>query len=398
MFDTLYIGTSGLLGNAKGLKVVSNNLSNVNTLGFKGSQLQFSALFEQGGGVTDGQSQQQETTGQGVTTLGSSINFRAGNDQTTGSPLDQAISGNGLFVVRRDDGAMVYTRAGNFQFDGKENLIDGSGRHVQALDKDGKLADVTLDPLGHSAAKATSTVSFTGNVTSTVATPPVDVTLNGVVIIDPAGGQHTLNLSFKNMGAGSYTVTVTDAAAAATAAPLGTGTIKYAAGVPVTGSSTVSIQYATTGVTAFPITLDFGKSGNSSSASDLKFDQQDGYTSGVRVDQTIDADGTVSVSYSNGQKVKGQRLALAQFASENDLEQSSGGAFTRRANGEVHYGYAGSGNYGSLVSGHLEGANVDLAEEFSNLIVMQRGYQAASHVISTANDMIQELFDMKGHR
>ncbi|MRW94178.1 flagellar basal-body rod protein FlgF [Duganella sp. FT80W] len=398
MFDTLYIGTSGLLSNAKGLKVVSNNLANVNTPGFKGSQLQFSELFEQGGGVANNNEQQHAAGGIGVTSLGAAVNFRAGNDQSTGNPLDLSISGNGMFVVRRDDGELLYTRAGDFQFDADNVLTNGSGQHVQGMDKDGKLIDITLNSLEHSAAKATTTVNFSGNLTSTVATPAVDTTINGVTIIDPSGGSHTLNLSFTDAGNGSYTVKVTDAAAASGAAALGTGTIKYAAGVPVAGSSSVTIQYSTTGVAAFPVTLDFSESSSSSLASDLRFSKQDGYAAGVRTDQAIDADGTISVTYSNGQKGKGTRLALAQFVTQNDLQQVGGGAFTKTANGEVHYGYAASGSYGSLVAGHREGSNVDLAEEFSNLIVMQRGYQAASHVISTTNDMIQELFDMKGHR
>jgi flagellar hook protein FlgE len=396
MFDTLYIGTSGLLGNAKGLKIVSNNLANVNTPGFKGSQLQFADLFEQGGGVTNGQGEQHQTAGQGVATLGSTLNFRPGSDQSTGNPLDQSINGNGLFTVRRD-GELLYTRAGDFRFDGKEVLVNGNGDHVQALDSSGKLVDVTLDALARSVPKATSKVSFIGNITTAVAVPPVDATVNGVTIIDPSGGSHTVNLSFKDNGGGAYAVTVTDSGAGA--ALLGGGTIKFSGGFPVAGSSEINIQYTATGVPSFPVKLDFSANVTAlATPSALQVNSQDGYVAGVRTEQSIDADGTISVSYSNGQKAKGPRLAMAQFVTESDLVQVGGGAFAKTKEGVVHYGYASTDTYGTLVSGHREGSNVDLAEEFSNLIVMQRGYQAASHVISTANDMIQELFDMKGHR
>lgn len=396
MFDTLYIGTSGLLGNAKGLKIVSNNLANVNTPGFKGSQLQFADLFEQGGGVTNGQGQQHGNAGMGVATLGAALNFRPGSDQSTGNPLDQSINGNGLFTVRRD-GELLYTRAGDFRFDGDEVLTNGAGDHVQGLDGSGRLVDITLDAYASSAAKATANITFNGILTTTVAVPPVDAAINGVTVIDPAGGSHTINLSFKDIGGGSYTVTATDGVTGG--ATLGTGTLKFAGGLPVAGNNGFTIQYASTGVPAFAVKLDFSSNVTAQSTpTTLAMGKQDGYVAGVRTDQAIAADGTVTVSYSNGQKVKGPRLAIAQFVTEKDLVQVGGSAFAKTAEGTVHYGYASTDTYGTLVAGHREGSNVDLAEEFSNLIVMQRGYQAASHVISTANDMIQELFDMKGHR
>ncbi|OFA06675.1 flagellar hook protein FlgE [Duganella sp. HH101] len=389
MFDTLFIGTSGLLSNAKGLKIVSNNLANVNTPGFKGSQLQFADLFEQGGGVTAHEGHRQPA-GQGVASLGAKLNFRPGSDQSTGNALDQSINGNGLFTLRRD-GELRYTRAGDFQFDGKEVLTNGAGDHVQALDGSGKLVDITLSGLERNAAKATATVKLTGNVTTAVATPPVDSTVNGVTVIDAAGTSHTLVLTLKDAGGGSYTVSAADSTAPTVV--LGTGTIKFASGTPVAGSDGFNLQYLQQAVK-----LDFSGVTAQGTPSGMSMKSQDGYAAGVRTDQTIDNDGTINVRYSNGQTAKGPRLALAQFVTESDLEQAGGGAFTKTRDGVVQYGYAGTGAFGTLTAGHREGSNVDLAEEFSNLIVMQRGYQAASHVISTANDMIQELFDMKGHR
>lgn len=394
MFDTLHIGTSGLLASAQGLKVVSNNLANVNTPGFKGSQLQFSDLFEQGGGAAArGEAGQ---TGRGVSTLGAHINFKPGSDQSTGNPLDQSIDGNGLFVVKRD-GELRYTRSGDFQFNGQNVLTNSAGDHVQALNGSGQLIDVTLDSLENNAPKATATVKFSGNITSTVAVPPVDATVGGVTVIDSAGASHTVFLTFKDAGGGSYTVTANDGSA--TGPALGGGTIKFSGGFPVAGSDAIIIQYKTSSVAAFPVKLDFSKNVTALlTPSTLAVASQDGHIAGVRTDQSIDSDGTVVVRYSNGQTAKGQRLALAQFNAESDLEQVGGGAFVRRDGSVVRYGHAKDESFGTMVAGHREGSNVDLAEEFSNLILMQRGYQASSHVISTANDMIQELFDMKGHR
>ncbi|PHV05343.1 flagellar biosynthesis protein FlgF [Janthinobacterium sp. BJB412] len=392
MFDTLYIGTSGLLSHAKGLKVVGNNLANVNTPGFKGSQLQFADMFEQG---SAGANAHLGQPGQGVATLGAALNFKAGVDQSTGNPLDLSIKGDGMFAVRRA-GELLYTRSGDFQFDAKELLTNSAGDHVQALDSGGKLIDASLAGLERSMPKATGTVKFNGNLTSLVAVPSVDTSLTGVAIIDPAGVSHSVNLSFKDSGAGNFAVTVTEATTAATS--LGGGNIKFVGGFPAAGANAINLQLPWGG-TPFNVKFDFSEKVTSLvTPSTLSLASQDGYVAGVRTDQSIDANGTINVRYSNGQTAKGPRLALAQFATGHDLEQVGGGAFSRHDGAGVQYGYAGAEAFGSLAAGHREGSNVDLAEEFSNLILMQRGYQASSHVISTANDMIQELFDMKGHR
>lgn len=395
MFDTIYIGTSGLMGHAKGLSLVGNNLANVNTPGFKSAQLQFSDLFSQNTGGGDQQRNGgQGSLGAGLDTLGSKINFKPGADQSTGDALDLSINGNGMYTIRRGDD-LLYTRAGDFQFDASNVLTNSRGDHVLGLDSAGKLADINLDGLGTSAPKATSNVKISGNLTSTVAVPPVNASLNNVTIFDPNGVRHTVNLSFKNMGDNSYTVTVTDGVT--NGAVLGSGTLQFAAGTPLAEAGIVNFDYASTGVEPFTVALDFSSNVTSqTTVSTLSMASQNGYGTGVRTNQTISSDGTVEVAYSNGQTVKGARLALAQFDSEQDLVQVGGSAFAKQGTSLVHYGFAGADAYGTLVAGHLEGSNVDLASEFSNLILMQRGYQASSHVISTANDMIQQLFDMKG--
>jgi flagellar hook protein FlgE len=395
MFDTIHIGTSGLMTHAQGLKIVGNNLANVNTPGFKSAQLQFGALFEQGGG---GQyaPRQDTATGVGVEAIATKLSFRIGVDQSTGNPLDLAVDGNGMFVVKRGD-ELLYTRSGDFRFDAGNVLVNSAGDKAQGLDSGGKLVDVTLEGLGQSKPHATTSVKMSGNLTSTVAVPPVDATVNAVTIYDANGGTHSVNLSFKDNGSGQYTVTVTDTAAAAGATPLGTGTLNFAGGFPVSGKDAVTFKYAATGVPAFDVKLDFSKDVTSLlTSTTLAVASQDGYAPGVLADQAIASDGTVTVRYSNNQTGKGMRLALAQFATEDDLQEVSGSLFEKRSGAPVRYGYAGAESFGTLTPGHREGSNVDLAEEFGNLILMQRGYQASSHVISTANDMIQQLFDMKG--
>jgi len=390
MFDTLLIGTSGLLSHAKGLKVVGNNLANVNTAGFKSSQLQFAELFEQGGGQAP--AGQGDAQGQGVVAQATRVMFRTGTDQSTGNALDLAIGGNGFFIVKRDD-QLLYSRAGQFQFNADNILVNAHGDKVQTMDSSGHLSDVTLANLEHSMPKATAVAKIGGILTNVVTSPPVTAALNGVSLIAPSGSNVTVNLAFSNAGGGSYTVKVTNSGGT----EIGSGTIKFANGFAVPGSSTLSFNYTDGTNPEFAVQLDFNAVQNNGQSTQLAMTTQDGYGSGVRTDQAIGADGTVTVRYSNGQTAKGPRIALADFQSETDLNQVAGG-FEMRDGAALHLGYAGDGSFGKLQSGHLEGSNVDLAEEFGNLILMQRGYQASSHVISTANDMIQQLFDMKGHR
>ena len=392
MFDAINIGTTGLLSHAKGLRTVGNNLANVNTPGFKSSQLAFTDLFNQGG--TGGERPAtigSSGKGAGLATLGTQINFKAGLDSTTGSPLDLNIDGNGFYAIERD-GKIVYTRAGNFQFDEKGTLVNAAGEHVKGL-KDGILSDINIDSLGRSMPKVTGKVAFRGNLTSTVTTPPVNASLRSVAVYNAEGISHPVNLSFKNTGGGNFEVTVTDTAGAT----LATGALKFVNGFPVAGANGFTFSYAPAGSAAFDVRLDFSE--NVTSLSDqttLSMASQDGYMAGVRSDQSIGSDGTIKILYSNGQSANGPRVALANFRSPTELEQIAGSAFELKEGADVEYGYAGDPTFGSLRPGHLEGSNVDLAEEFGNLILMQRGYQASSHVISTANDMIQQLFDMKG--
>lgn len=395
MFDTIYIGTAGLMNHASGLRVVGNNLANVNTPGFKSSQLQFSSLFVEGSGQrlpAQGAGTQVQI-GAGLTSLGAQINFRAGLEQSTGNPLDLAINGNGFYTVKRGDD-VLYTRAGDFGFDAQGVLINSSGDHVQGL-TNGQLTDITLDGLERNPPKATTKVTFRGELALTIATPQIDQFVSGVTVLDTNGVDHPLTVSFHNEGNGRFTVTAKDAANATVA----TGTINFSGGVPVAGANSVAFSYTPAGGSTAPLLLDFSKLVSvATTTAPISVDAQDGYAVGVRTDQSFDANGVLTVLYSNGQKATGGRIALADFASEAALEEAGGSAFRTVNGAKAEYGHAGAESFGKLVSGQREGSNVDLAEEFGNLILMQRGYQASSHVISTANDMIQQLFDMKGNR
>lgn len=393
MLDTIYIGTSGLTSYSEGLRAVGNNLTNVNTPGYKGSQLQFADLFSQQSGVDSGGSNGGSTSGGGLQTLATTINFKQGDFQQTGNALDAAVDGLGFFVLRdSNNGQLRYTRDGQFQFDANGFLTSRvDGARVQALTDKNQLADVTLNSIQNNAPKTTGTVTLTGNLASDGTT----FTLNGVTVIDAVGGQHTLTLTFTN-NSGTWTVSVADGGAT-----VGTGTIQFSSGTIVPGQDSVSLTYSPSGVSPIPLKFDFSSGVTSfanSGTSTLSVSKQDGHVAGTLTNVTFNEEGYLATTYSNGQTDKNVRLALATFDSEVNLQQVGSNEFASSNPTAVHYGYAKTKSFGSMKASVVEGSNVDMAQEFSNLIVMQRGYQASSHVVSTANDMIQELFDMKGHR
>ena len=148
-----------------------------------------------------------------------------------------------------------------------------------------------------------------------------------------------------------------------------------------------------------PLTLDFGKdvtSFASGTLSTLAFASQNGYGPAALTQVAFDSAGVVSLTYGNGQAVKGSKLVLARFDSMDAVEAIGENEFKAADGKSWSTGNAGNGSFGKVQSGMIEISNVDLSREFGDLVIMQRGYQASSQIVSTANDMLQELFSMKG--
>jgi flagellar hook protein FlgE len=392
MLASIYVAMTGLNGYSKGLRVIANNTANINTPGFKGSTLQFADMFYSTNGGSQGSTMQ---VGYGLNTAGTVLNFEQGELSQTGNSLDLAVDGQGLFTVQDANGNLHYTRAGQFTFDAKGVLVSRiDASKVMGYDAKGNLAPITLANLSNAAGKATATVNFTGNLSSAATTPQ---TVNGVTVYDSLGGQHTLSLQFTNNGAttpGEWTVQAFDGTTA-----VGTGKITFNNGVIAPANATVSFTYSPAGVAPLNLTLDFGTnvtSFASGSLSSLAFSTQDGFAPGSLTGVSFDALGTLVLSYSNGQTVKGARLALGRFDSLEAVESEGNNEFDATNTLAWHMGRAGEGSFGAVRSGMIELSNVDLSREFSDLVIMQRGYQASSQVITTANDMLKELFDMTG--
>lgn len=392
MFESIYVGLSGLMGFSKGLNVLSNNVANLNTPGFKSSTLQFQDLLYQlhgGGGENSAQ------IGMGLGTGSTSINLKQGELRETGNDLDLAIDGSGFFVLRKD-GNTFYSRAGQFEFDENGFLIERSNKaHVAGLSGGGALQDITINGLRTNPPKSTSKVTFTGNLSSS----DTQHVIENIKVYDSEGSSHLLKITFDNNGsnvAGTWNVTIEDPTG-----QIATGQIAFSNGTPVSGSNTISFTYSPTGVAPSTIELNLSQDVTAYSAgsdSSLKVNTQDGYAPGALTKATFDSEGYLALTYSNNQTAKGTRLALAWFDYIRGLELNGGNMFVNKAGLTPHYGGAGESVFGTIQAGSIEISNVDLTQQFSDLIITQRGYQASSQVISAANEMMQQLFELKGRR
>jgi len=399
MLDSIYSAYTGLLSFNDALNVLSNNVANMNTPGFKSSDVTFRDLFYKYSSDGGQQSTLNSQVGEGTQTGGTRVNFADGQLGNTGNPLDVGISGNGFFVLK-DATSTYYTRAGQFDVDAKGYLIDKtSGARVQAITSGKQLQDIQLSTVQTSPAKATATVNFVGNLSRGATSDQI----SSITVYDSVGGSHTLSLSLANADAataGVWQVQVQDE----NGATIGTGEIHFNAdGSPATGFNTVTFSLAPANVAATQITLNFGDPGSFLAAtnfsggttSDLKVNNQDGYAAGSLLNTTVDAQGFVTLKYSNGQTNKGPQLALAWFNNLQGLREFGNELFTNPTGMPVILGSANGQVMGTLTSNEVELSNVNLTQQFTELVIIQRGYQSSSQVISVANQMIQQLVDMR---
>jgi len=403
MLDSIYVGLTGLLGFSRDLTIIGNNVANLNTPGFKSSQLLFSDLFyrSQFSDTNRDGTHVRLDIGSGLATNSTRIVFSQGDLKQTGNAQDAAISGSGFFVLSKG-GQIFYTRAGQFSFDGDGFLISQSqSARVQAL-SGGSLHDINILGARTNTGKATTKVNFSGilDSTSDSFTPFV---VKNITVYDSAGVSHTLSASFTNdkiISDGSWLVEVKDEKQNL----LASGEIRFNAdGTPAVAFNTLDVSL--TGDNNNFIEFFFGDPGSvsgvrsiSASSSNVAPSSQDGFGIGSLTNATFDDKGTLILTYSNGETKNGDRIALASFNFLQGLQEVQGSLFISAAHEVPLFGFAKEGPFGSITGGSVELANVDLAQQFSDLIISQRGYQASSQVISTANDMIQQLFDMKAKR
>jgi flagellar hook protein FlgE len=390
MLDSIQVGMSGLLGFSKGLRTIANNTANMNTPGYKAATLQFTDLFY--ANLTTG-TEGRTQLGQGLGTAGTTLDFRQGELRQTSNEFDLGVEGDGFFVLHDDQGRTRYTRAGQFEFN-QDGLfvsrIDKS--QVMGIDAAGNPVQISLAGMRAIAGKATGSVRFTGNLSST--TP--EQTVGSVKVYDALGQEHSLSVKFTSTGSttpDSWKVELLDGQTV-----VGESQMQFTDGKPTADTAKPVFTYTPAGRAAQQITLDFSSDVTSFASGNLStvaMASQDGTAPGQLTKVTFDATGALVATYSNGQTANGPKVMLARFTTPDAVEDLGNNLFAE-ANGIAWEWGAAGGAFGSVKAGVLEISNVDLSREFSELVVMQRGYQASSQVVSTANEMLQELFQLKG--
>ncbi|MBV8634727.1 MAG: flagellar hook-basal body complex protein, partial [Burkholderiaceae bacterium] len=280
------------------------------------------------------------------------------------------------------------------QFNSSGVLTDSTGKlNVQALGANGQLTDLTQGTLENNPAKASTAISLEGNLsTATGSTNQIST----ITVYDANGGSHTLTATFtQSATAGTWTVAILDGTT-----PVQSGGSFVFTNGAISATDSFNFTYSPAGAPAMNLSLSLAATSTSNAnAAQLSVKTVDGNAAGSVTNVAFNQNGTMVLNYSNGQTANGPTVALANFASTADLHEAGSGnnAFTVANNSEAQLGTAGSASaWGSITSDAIEASNVDLSTEFSEIIITQRGYQAASELISTANQMIQNLLEMKG--
>jgi flagellar hook protein FlgE len=405
------IPLSGLTAESTALSAIANNLSNQNTTGYKDTTVQFSDLFYQSLGTTGSGDPIQEGAGTEVSSMPSL--FTQGSISATGVPTDVAIQGSGFFAVEQN-GITSYTRAGDFSLDQNNYLVTSLGQQVLGYPAVNGVVNTgtAIGPLQLGAGTispptATANVGMTTNLDAS-ATPGTTFS-TPVTVYDSLGATHILTFTYTNTGPGAwnYSITIPAADEGAVGAPVvvQAGTLAFnadgqlttpaanVAAIPIApladGAANMSFNWQLYNNGASQLTQVAGPSATTGIT-------QDGSSAGSLVNFTIGSDGTVTGSFSNGQTQALGQIALASFANNNGLQLQGNTDFTPTlASGQPVIGIPGTGSLGTLTGGALELSNVDIATEFANLIVAQRGFEADAKAITTFDQITQDTINLK---
>lgn len=391
MFGAIYIGLSGLNAYSQGLQQVSNNVTNLNTTGFKGSSVSFQNFYGASGDGSLSLTAGGQSNGHGVSLGDARLDFKQGELRQTDRDLDLAVDGNG-FLVLLDGKDTVYSRTGSFEVnDDGFVVLSGTDRRLATLDDQNRPVSVSIDAYRTSVPSATTKVKFSDNLSSSATTYSV----GNIKVYDATGGSHVWTAAITKdttAGAGNWKVTVTDDKGA----ELGSQALRFLGGV--IDPATATLEF-TDSAAALTVSLDFSSgvtSYSSGETSTLRAADVDGYAEGTVVALAVNAKGNLELTYSNEQKKELGAVALADFRDPGVLEQRSDGIFVERRQTAREFLTSEDPRVGRVVSKRLEASNVDLSAQFGNLILIQRGFQASSQIVSVSNDMIQQLFGIRG--
>jgi flagellar hook protein FlgE len=427
LYGALSIGVAGLDAASSALSVTSSNIANVNTIGYKQATANFSTYLDASLGSNSNASA-------GVTAVIGQNVTQNGLSESTSSPTDLSISGNGFFITTPSgsaSGAQEYTQVGNFTPNKQGDLVNANGQYLLGwkLDANGNppsnntdLSLINVSGISGSA-QATSTVSLQanlqanstidasynpGDMTAGNVTPDFQTTLN---TYDSQGGIEPITMSFVQTGANTWAYEASyagDTSNLSSGNPIAEGTLSFNSdgslanvngASPASGSFSMTIPWAaSSGLDPQTVSFNLGTVGGTNgitqfaSASAVSGQTVNGSAFGSVTGVTVGTDGTVTAKFSNGISKNVYQIPIATFPNPNGLIQLNGNAYaSSNASGVVNINTAGNGGAGTVASNSLEGSTVDLSTEFTNMITAQNAYSAAARVITTANQMLQSL-------
>jgi flagellar hook protein FlgE len=416
----MFSAISGLRGNQVMMDVIGNNIANVNTVGFKSGRVNFQDILSQtlrGAAAPNGGlgSINPAQIGLGMTVAGIDVLQSQGNLQTTGKLTDMAIQGDGFFVLTNGN-QPYYTRDGAFDIAVDGSLVNpASGLKVQGWPADASgVIDTTIPvgplsiPIGQrTTAQASGSASIRGNLDAGAADGTTATTT--LSLYDSLGVAHSVKVTFTKAAANSWTWDATtdplDPGTTPTALTC-TGTIDFlASGVvdpanPPTGVLSIDLTDGAVSPLAFdtgatPATFDLSQMTQFSGASE-PVGTADGFASGTLVTFAVGNSGEITGVYTNGQTQALGQVALASFLNPAGLLRAGQSLYSSSsASGNAALGRPGSGSRGTVTTGALEMSNVDLATQFTGMITAQRGFQANGRVITTSDEMLQDLVNLK---
>jgi flagellar hook protein FlgE len=400
MLGIIYTGLSGLTAYSRGLEVISNNVANLNTPGFKVSVPMFREVMYQQLRAPNGNGAGVRPGGAGVAIDAADMSFRSGELRDSGNALDAAIDGNGFFVLDMN-GDRVYTRAGQFAFDKDGVLVERvTGAKVVVSTDTVSQSTFDLDTARVFEPRATTEVMLTGSLARASGSTNTHE-LPNITVFDSAGTSVPLRVNLTRNADDFLRWTVELLKPDNTV--IGQADIQFNEnGTPAENANSITVTLDTDSSPPFDVKFNFGKAGSfsgvtapaSNNISGLQMLQQDGFAIGSLTATQFDDNGHLQLSYSNGETRTVATLVLARFDSPDQLQVLGHGLFAATDRAQPVMGGALASGIGRVVGGRVELSNVELTEQFTDLIIMQRGYQASSQINSVANEMILQLLSM----
>jgi flagellar hook protein FlgE len=412
------IALSGLTADSAALDVVGNNLANLNTTGFKDTTVSFYDLLQQS--VAGGSTQ----IGGGVSAPQTEALFTQGSIQSTGGNYDAAINGNGFFIVQDPSGNTLYTRAGNFQLDANGDLVTATGQYVQGwtaqngtVNTSGPIGTITIPSNALQTPSATQNMSLSVNLDAAgVVGQPSGTFSTSINTVDSLGETQTLTVTFTETptpGTWNYAVTVPGSALTGgtpgTPSSVASGSLTFDANgnltapaapaqvqIPITGLAdgandmNINWNMATEAGAGTPVITQYA------AASAVSASTQDGVPASQVTQVSIANGGAITAQFSNGNQLVVGQLALASVSNPTSLIAVGQNNYEVGADTATPVvGVPNTGTLGTVEGGALEDSTVDIATEFTNLIVYQNSYEANSKVISTLDQMTQNLLNLQ---